>query len=276
MASRVIRQLEKREDSRGATYSIIYEVQASDLSNFNLKYGADAKWFTYVDSYVYDHTINTFAPNYVVKIMACSADYNWGGGSGTYAIKQKTTVEKSFTVKEYIMQPSFFGVHRATPQEAGFTTDSNNKSGTLTPKKKLLDGTPCDIGDWIFDNSTADDKGSASYAQFPFNEDQSFSDSQIDTIVGQNVTTTIYTISFSTNKPINAFESWAGVNGEWGADMAPLTTMEKAWLSIGQECKEYWDNGVKWHRVSRHMMKAPKMFNIQLTWKSEIYGTWSW
>ena len=155
MSYRKARKLVKERDSRGIVYRISYEIQAIDLKNFDLEYGADATWMTGEKSYVVKCKQDFFDPNYIVHIEAVNTDYNWSMGSGANAIQVKEGTVKTYDIAAMLIDPKWFGIKRASREEAGW---AKNSAGIWEEKSEnqFLDitGQGCNVNDWIYSNGT--------------------------------------------------------------------------------------------------------------------------
>jgi hypothetical protein len=254
--AKIIAKLQREEYTNGTKYSIGYLIHANELFTYDVAINSNASGWTGVSgTYVTRKVIKYYPPNYKVFYESVTADST--GFSG--AIKTTKTL-KSFDVGQYMMDPSFWGIHEASQ------TDVTNAIFNIK-------GSACSLKDYIFPGATDSSIGTPVYSRSPFdNLSSAISADSVYAFAGHKVPVTTYTVNFSTTKDINSFETWRGVNGSFGSGMNPNTTTSKAWISIGQTVEE----GADSKRVARKMLLAPYILGTQLLWDSTIVGTWTW
>jgi len=252
--TRMIGKVSTSVGKNGSTYSATYLVAEHELHIYEPEIYDKALWAP-GDCVVTSYTKEAAGPRWLVTINAAPREEGYGAFSTG---NPNDFVEKSYDVSEVFFYASWWGVRKAS------TNDANSKLLNIN-------GEPCGVGDFLFRNASKTNKGSADYSKSPFVT----SGTELSTsIIDLPIRTMIYSCAFYSRNNINSFVGFTGVNGGFSSKCRPAEITPGKWKVIDQTLRNSKEkNGKVWVKVSRKMLLAP--FNLK--WDPDKNGgNWKW
>ena len=287
-----------KTDKKGTLYTVVLFVHSDDLTthtptgagkgpdskgqtatSFNTQSGA-----TYVpvassdpdlDNYIYEYERRPIADHYIITILACNADYDWGESSGSAPESEVSKINRSWGTADLFLQASWWGII-PWEQHAEYTADNAAKI-----KKYNDSGLANGRQDLVFANAKS--SSTLGSANFDYDPNMPFSNASLTYMplayVNRKVPVISYVVNFlvANTKPISYYVQWSGVSGSIPSSLEPETgTITGAWRSVpgGRVREKAKRIGSIWYNeVERHMWRSPG----DLRWDpARNGGTWTW
>ena len=252
-------------------YTIGYFLYDTEYAS-NLVYYGDsaASWTGDANAVVYEanYVRDEASQHWNLFLTAISSDYDWAN------MRVSDLTKQSMSVGSIIVYPSWFGVRRASSDDA-------------TKGLRKLDGTVCKAGDWIFITATTANAGTSSYKEAPFTlgkmqdvfglESSPTTDRIYETL-NQKPSCLVYKVSYVDIRAFSSLQDWKGVNGTFGSGVAPADTQTGRWLALSSNVDSFKSQGsTTKYKVERQMQAAPTFYGTPMIWDStKNGGTWTW
>lgn len=274
--SRQIGDVKTRETKDNVEHEIQYFVLDADMEEYFVPVGTAADWAPSDESLtVMDRSREMLAPGaWIVTLTARTP--SGGGGGGVVSDNLGDQYERRYTVGEMYFLPEWYGAHKADKNESGWDNlDGSRRKEPLPVDAKLnINNVKCAENDWLYDNATIANKGTANYAKSPFLSSPALPIKGI----GQKTSTIIYNVAFHLQKNMNAVctTHFYGVNpsGGFSKFLMPFDSTAGKWRLVDQTLVELHDKkGKIWTRIERKLEYAPLGMQFD---PDKNGGTWSW